>query len=311
MPGTAQAPFIPLFCLLLALFGGAVRGQEDPENARPAENAEDAAPDEAALPPPPPEVRAVAFLRPVFQDAELPEKVPGKLDAKSLPAYLRTLPAVQAAMREEAPCLLYTFTKATRTVRARGESREVPTREAEASIRVGETLLGGDSLKFAVASRFFHCHRIDVTAVDKEANNVFCSVQAPLLLVIDTDGSMATALRGKMLEEDRIFDALDAFLKKKDIHARRVLRDAEDGVRELRGAHRDLDRARVKLASREAALADFTAHDKWAHPKRFERAQEACDDEAKTIQRLAHTIRALEGEVLEAFAAELAQDTDE
>jgi hypothetical protein len=141
----------------------------------------------------------------------------GKLTSKTLSDYVGKLPGADEAKAAGKPALFYFYSRATRA----GKGRRSPSPQAVACLALERNLFGGWNRRIGIAAKFFSCVKFNVTSVTREKNAVFNAENAPVVVLVASDGKVVTTMSRK-ITPTALLSAMLTTLRKSGISTRAI-----------------------------------------------------------------------------------------
>ena len=173
------------------------------------------------------------------------------------------LPGAAEAKAAGKPALLYFYSRATRG----GKGRGTPSPQTVACRTLEKGLFEGWNRRLGIAAKFFSCVKFDVTSVTRAKNPVFNAENAPLVVLVASDGTVVTTMSRK-ISPTALLSAMLITMRKSGVGTRAIfagesvikkiaaLEDRKAGLlAQRRSLQRTLTKAEAKRKHAQAATA--------------------------------------------------------
>jgi hypothetical protein len=151
------------------------------------------------------------------ESRKTPPQPEGKITSRTLSDYVGKLPGADDAKSAGKPALFYFYSKATRGKKGRGN----PSSQAVACRTLERYLFGGWNRRLGIAAKLFSCVKFNVTSVTRAENAVFNAENAPVVVLVASDGTVVTTMSRK-ISPTSLLSAMLTTLRKSGISTRAV-----------------------------------------------------------------------------------------
>jgi hypothetical protein len=203
----------------------------------------------------------------------------GKLTSKTISDYVGKLPGADEAKTAGKPALFYFYSRATRA----GKGRKSPSPQTVACLTLERNLFGGWNRRIGIAAKFFSCVKFNITSVTREENAVFNAENAPLVVLVASDGKVVTTMSRK-ISPTALLSAMLSALRKSGISTRTVF-TGEAVVKQIAALEDRRASLQVQRRSLQQALKRAEAKGNPAKTAAVQRKLDALASQLKEVEK--------------------------
>lgn len=166
---------------------------------------------------------------------EIREKDPKQY--KSVEEYL-TAQSFTNSAGANVPALIFFTTSHAEKIPGKNKSK--PTAQAELCEKINNETLNCCDFKLQIATRYFKCIKIQLSDVDKSADPVLNSDNAPIIAIIDRNKKAIAVLTGSQISSQTIIESMQKALKTANIDISETIAKATPKLKELQELRKKL-----------------------------------------------------------------------
>ncbi|MHC4201257.1 MAG: hypothetical protein ACYSU0_14810, partial [Planctomycetota bacterium] len=176
-----------------------------------------------------------------------------------------------------------------------GKGRKNPSSQAVACRTLERNLFGGWNRRLGIAAKFFSCVKFNVTSVTRAKNAVFNAENAPVVVLVASDGKIVTTMSRK-ISPTALLSAMLTTLRKSGVGTRAIfagesvvkkiaaLEDRKAGLlAQRRSVQQTLKKAKGKRKQTQAASAQRKLDALASQLKEVEKALSAANEAWKKL----------------------------